>query len=71
MGLTAGREEGRPADEIWVDFKFFKTSLQVKLFGLLFCLIPLHFLAVLELHLVSFCEVKVYFKVYFEVLKIW
>ena len=44
MGLTAGREGGReggrPADEIPVDFK---TSLQVKLFGILFCLISLLF----------------------------
>ena len=48
-------------------FHNFKTSLQVKLFGFLFCLISNT--AVLELHSVGFCQVKVYFKVCFEVQK--
>ena len=64
-GLTAGRAGGRQAGRRTPDmggFRNFKT-LQVKLFGILFT-------AVLELHSVGFCQVKVYFKVCFEVRKI-
>ena len=42
VGLTAERQGGRLADEIWVDFKILNL-LQVKLFGLLSCLISLQF----------------------------
>ena len=57
MGLTAGREAGR---RNMGGFRNFKTSLQVKLFGILFCLISLLFYCSIELHSVSFCQVKVY-----------
>ena len=67
----ASREGGMPADEIQVDLEILKTSLQVKLFGNLLCLISLQFYyIVLELHSVGFCQLKVYFKVCFEVRKI-
>ena len=62
-----GREAGRRNKG---GFRNFKTLLQVKLFGILFCLISMQFTAVLELLLVGFCQVKVYFKVCFEVQKI-
>ena len=40
VGLTTGREAGK---QNTCGFRNFKTSLQVKLFGLLFCLISLQF----------------------------
>ena len=67
MGLTAERQAGRRNTG---GFQILKTSLQIKLFGLLFCLISLQFNKVFELHSVGFCQVKVYFKVCFEVQKI-
>ena len=51
-------------------FQNFKTSLQVKLFRLLFCLISLQFYCSIELHSVCFYQVKIYFKVCFEVQKL-
>ena len=67
VGLTAGRQAGRRNTG---GFQNFKTSIQVKLLGILFVYNHCYFTAVLELHSVGFCEVKVYFKVCFEVQKI-
>ena len=69
MGLTAGRQDGRPNTS---GFQNFKTSLQVKLLTfILFDITAILLHAVLELHSVGFCQVKVYFKGYFEVQEIW
>ena len=53
----AGREEEREADEIRVNFETFKTSLQVKVFRLLFCLISLQI----------YCSIKTVFSWLFSV----
>ena len=55
-----GREGGRQTKYGWISN--FKTSLQVKLFGILFCLIHCYFIAVLELHSVGFRQVEVYLR---------
>ena len=64
-GLTqAGRQKKMGG------FQKMLTFLQVKLFGLLLCLISFcNFTTVLELHSVGFHQVEVYFKVFFEVPK--
>ena len=67
MGLTAGREGGRPADEIWVDFENLKLLYRLNYSEFYFVLYHCYFAAVLELHSVGFSQVKVYFKVCFEV----
>ena len=64
--FTAIRAEREASRQNIGGFQNFKTSLQVKLLGLLFCLISLHFTAVLELYSVGFCQVKLYFKAFWS-----
>ena len=66
----AGREGGRLADEIWMDLEILKLLYRLNYSVLYFVYYRCNFTAVLELLSVSFCQVKVYFKVYFEVRKI-
>ena len=74
MGLTAGREAGRqggrPADEIRVDFEVSKLLYRLNYSEFYFVKYHCNFTTVLELHSFGFCQVKVYFKMCFEVRKI-
>ena len=65
-----GREAGRLADEIWVDFEILKLFYRLNYSDFYFVQYHCNFTAVLELHSVDFRQVKVYFKVCFEVRKI-
>ena len=66
-----GREVGRLADEIWVNFEIVKFLYRLNYSEFYFVYIyHCSFTTVLELHSVGFCQVKVYFKVCFEVQKI-
>ena len=60
----------KPADEIWVDFKMLKLFYRLNYLDFYFVEYLYNFTAVLEMHLVGFCQVKVYCKVCFEVQKI-
>ena len=65
VGLTAGKL----ADEIWVDFEILKLLYRLIYSEFYFVLYHCYFTAVLELHSVGFSQVKIYFKVCFEVRK--
>ena len=72
-GREGGRQAGRLAGrQNTGGFQNFKTSPQVKLFEILFCLISLQFYCsiIYRTAFSCFCQVKVYFKVFFEVQKI-
>ena len=57
---------GRATDEIRVDFEILKLLYRLNYLNFYFVLYHCNFTAVLELHSVSFCQVKVYFKVCFK-----
>ena len=59
-----------PADETRVDFEILKLFYRLNYLEFYFVQYYCNFTAVLELHSVDYCQVKVYFKVCFEVRKI-
>ena len=68
---SCGREGGKPADKIRVNFEILKFLYSSNYLEFYFVYYQCYFTAVLELHSVSFCQVKVYFKVCFKVRKVW
>ena len=67
QGGREGGRGGRPADEIWVDFKVLKLLYRLNYLDFYFVYYHCSFTPVLELHSVGFCQVKIYFKMCFEV----
>ena len=67
VGLTAGRL----ADEIWVDFKIFKILYRLNYLDCCFTDISVMLSIVLEVHFSRLFSNKAYFRVCFEVCKIW
>ena len=65
---TAGREGDRPVDEIQV-VEILKLLCRINFSDFYFVRCHCHSTAVLELHSVGFYQVKLYFKVCFEVQK--
>ena len=71
VGLMADRQTGRQADEIRVGFKIFEILYKLNYSSFHFVLYYCNVTTVLELHFSWFLSRKVYFKVCFEVQKIW
>ena len=65
MGLTAGREGGRQADEMSEGFKTFKIFYRLNYLGFYFVYYHSNVTTVLELHFSQFLSSKAYFKVCF------
>ena len=71
VGIMAGRQAGRQADEIQVSFKIFKILYRLKLFRLLICLISLQcYYSIRSAFQLALSSIA-YLKVCFEVRKIW
>ena len=62
---------GRPADEIWMDFKIFKTFHRLNYLDFYFVNISAMVLTVLEVHFSLLFSHRAYFRACFEVHKIW
>ena len=61
----AGREAGRPADEMQVGFEFFKILYRLNYLGFYFVCYHSNVTTVLELHFSRLLSSKAYFKVCF------
>ena len=65
VGLTAGRERGRPADKMWVGFEIFNILYRLNYSAFHFACYHGNVTTVLELHFSQFLSSKGYFKVCF------
>ena len=70
MGLTAGREGLRLADEMRVGLEIFKILYRLNYSGFYFVYYHCNVTTVLEVHFSRLLSSKAYFKVCFEVQKI-